>query len=316
MIAFRLGIRLVGVIVLLIVSAMVIGSALPSQQIAYEARHSRTNYDIHLLDVRWRIDIQLTRSDHGERHPAWSPDGQTLAFTSDVNGEWDIYTLSMTAPYAAQQQVTDNGGRTMNPHYAPDGTSMIFDSTHEGNLELYLLPLVTDDDLILTDSNPDEAQRLTFATGVDETPVWSPDGRRISFASYRDSDREIYVLDLTKSETRNITQNLMYNEWGAAWSPDNRYLTFASTRNRSWQVYRADLDSDDAPIQVTNASKDVAGAVWSPDGRWLGVEVYDTVGTRSLYLLQADAELATDDDMQQLTLGDTDDRFIAWRPTQ
>jgi Tol biopolymer transport system component len=313
MIILRLITRMIGIVALLVILAILIGSGLPSPQIAYEARHSHANYDIHLLDVRWRIDVPLTRTDHGERHPAWSPDGRTLAFSSDRGGEWDIYTLDVDNPHLAPQQITNNDGRTMNPAWSPDGKTLAFDSTHEGNLELYLMPLSVDT-LAMTGPNPGDMRRLTYATGVDESPAWSPDGQQIAFASYRDSDLDIYVLDLPTGDTRNITRNLMYNEWGVDWSPDNTQLTFASTRNSSWQVYRGQVGADGPADQVTNLSRDVAGAVWSPDGQWLAVELYDTIGTRSLYILPSDAELATDRDLRRLTLGDSDDRFIAWRP--
>ncbi len=288
------------------------GAWLPPEQIAYDARKSRENYDLHLLDVRWRIDIPLTRTPYGERAPAWSPDGSQLAFASDVDGRWEIYVRSMTDLSAPPTQITADFARAMHPAWSPDGTQIAYDSSKDGNLELYLLD-VSERPGAQTVS-PTRQQRLTNIVGTDEQPAWSPDGERLAFASYRDGDLDVYMMDLATRETRNLTENIADTEWGAAWSPDGEILTFTSSRETFWQIYAVDPLAPEAVTPLTAFSRDVAEARWSPDGAWLTLERYDRTGTRSLYLLPTDAARQNERALRRLTLGPTDDRGAAWRP--
>ena len=126
---------------LLVLVASGIGRLLPVNQIAYESEFPRGNYDLYLLDVLHRIRVPLTHTPYSERNPAWSPDGQYLAFASDVTGFWDIYIMSMARPFDAPYQLTADDGRAMRPAWSPDGTKIAFDTTRDGNMELYLLEL-------------------------------------------------------------------------------------------------------------------------------------------------------------------------------
>jgi Tol biopolymer transport system component len=287
-----------------VLAAAYIGTWLPPDQIAYEARKSRENYDLHLLDVRWRVDVALTRTPYGERAPAWSPDGTQLAFAANVTGNWELYTLDLTDPAATPRQLTDDDARAMNPAWSPDGTQLAYDSSRDGNLELYLMPV----------NAPQAAQRLTQAVGADERPAWSPDGAQLAFASYRDNDQDIYLLDIATGDTRNLTDNIADSEWGAAWSPDGATLTFTSSRETFWQVYAIPPDTPESVTPLTAFAEDVAATGWSPDGAWLAVELYDHTGTRSLYRLPANATQQREHRLQRLTLGPSDDRAAVWRP--
>ena len=72
------------------------------------------------------------------------------------------------------------------------------------------------------------ARQLTSGTHDDETPRWSPDGRRLAFASNRSGKRQIHVLDLEGGEPWQLTAD----EEGVgnyAWSPDGKRILFTSS---------------------------------------------------------------------------------------
>jgi Tol biopolymer transport system component len=275
----------------------------PGPQLAYETRKTRENYDIHLLDVRHRIEYPLTRTAYGERHPAWSPDGETIVFTSNQTGAWELYTMLPT-PGTARRQLTTDNNRAMHPTWSPDGQTIAFDSNRDGNnQEIYTLSLLDG-----------RIQRQTRAAGSDEGAVWSPDGRRLAFTSYRDNDMEIYVLALATGQQINLTQNPAFNDWAAGWSPDGTTITFTSTRASIWQIYQAPLTNPSAVRTLTQSERDIAGAVWSPDGTQLVAERYNRAGNRSLYQFAPVRAGARGYGLRRLTLGPADDRFPAWRP--
>ncbi len=72
-------------------------------------------------------------------------------------------------------------------------------------------------------------------------PAWSPDGRKIAFASERDGNSEIYLMNADGSGQRNLTRNLAY-DGDPAWSPDGRKITFVSNRDGRYAVYVMNAD--------------------------------------------------------------------------
>jgi WD40 repeat protein len=69
-----------------------------------------------------------------------------------------------------------------------------------------------------------DVRRLTDSPGLDEGPVWSPDGTKISFSSDRDGQQEIYVMNADGSDQRRLTDNPARDE-----SPDWQPLPFDAT---------------------------------------------------------------------------------------
>jgi TolB protein len=70
--------------------------------------------------------------------------------------------------------------------------------------------------------------RLTRGNAFQSAPpAWSPDGRRIAFASERDGNAEIYVVNADGTGQRNLTRDPGY-EGDPAWSPDGRKIAFTS----------------------------------------------------------------------------------------
>ena len=64
-----------------------------------------------------------------------------------------------------------------------------------------------------------------------QTPVWSPDGRRIAFLSRRDGNKALYVMNADGSGQRRLTRDAS-NSATPAWSPDGRTIAFESVRER------------------------------------------------------------------------------------
>ena len=80
------------------------------------------------------------------------------------------------------------------------------------------------------------SETLTNNDRRDEDPSWSPDGKRITFASFENEmprNRDIYVMDADGDNQRNLT-NHRDRDWNPVWSPDGKRIAFVSDRtNRS-----------------------------------------------------------------------------------
>ncbi len=98
--------------------------------------------------------------------PAFSPDGNTLAFTSDRSGRLEIY-LRPLVPGAREMPVTSDGQDNVQPAWSPDGRYIAYHSVRRGGL--WLVPALGGTPRQISDFG--------------SAPAWSPDGRRIAFSS-------------------------------------------------------------------------------------------------------------------------------------
>ena len=116
---------------------------------------------------------------------------------------------------------------------------ILFQSTRDENSEVYSI-------------NPDGTgeTRLTNNPAVDQSAVWSPDGKRIAFFSTRDNPLgEIYVMNADGSGVVRLTHSSgSSNE--PSWSKDGKQIVFQSTRGA---VDPASFKFDDVDLYVMNA---------------------------------------------------------------
>jgi TolB protein len=93
--------------------------------------------------------------------PAWSPNGQILAFSwRRPSGNYDIYV--MEAATSRIVEITRDAGRNERPSWAPDGRHIVFESTRGGTRQIWSM---------LADGS--QPHQLT-TTGHNESPNWSP----------------------------------------------------------------------------------------------------------------------------------------------
>ncbi len=115
--------------------------------------------------------------------PAWSPDGQWIAFATDRDGDVELYKVRWDGTDLTR--LTDSTGFDCRPRWSRDGAWLLFTSNRDGNHNLYL-------------TRPDgtEVRRLTEHSAIDDHGAWSPDGKSIAFVSMRDGGFDLYRLDL------------------------------------------------------------------------------------------------------------------------
>lgn len=184
--------------------------------------------------------VQLTNlPGEGAAQPAWSPDGETIAFVNRFPDRSDLFTVRASLD-GAQEPVLllRNDARNITPSYLPDGSGLLFASDVDGpgETEIYRYDFETG----LT-------TRLTDAGGNSLSPVMSPDGQQIAFVSDRAGDGDIYVMRADGTSAALITQDDGNAEDRApTWSPDGRYLVFASNGNdaRAFQWVFVDMQGD------------------------------------------------------------------------
>jgi TolB protein len=76
--------------------------------------------------------------------------------------------------------------------------------------------------------------------GLNQAPVWSPDGRKLALVLSKDGSPDVYVMDIATRKLKRITRHRAIDT-EPVWTPDGKSLIFTSDRSGSPQIYRIDL---------------------------------------------------------------------------
>ncbi len=197
-----------------------------------------------------------------DNFPNWSPDGMKIVFSSDRDGDIEIYTVGVDG--SDLTRLTDEPGRDAHPSWSPDGRRIVFQSPRDGSGS-------DDVDLYLMAPDGSGVKRLTRLDGFAGVPVFSPDGERIVFqykpAGEWDAERwQIWAMSADGSDLVQLTRDDADNQV-PNFSPDGRHLLYFSNRSGSNQLWRMDAAGGGEGKQMTSLEGEANAGAYSPDGR-------------------------------------------------
>jgi len=199
--------------------------------------------DIYVQRIGGSNAINLTKDSGADNtEPAFSPDGQQIAFRSTREGG-GVFVMGATGE--SVRRLSDIG---FTPSWSPDGKSVVVSTTD------FQDPAVRGSNGVLYVINVATAQSKALQTGDAVEPAWSPDGRWIAYWGVTFGRRAIFTVPAAGGKSSMIVGNDSLN-WAPAWSPDGRELYYSSDVSGSMNLWRVAIDRGGrpggAPEQVT-----------------------------------------------------------------
>ena len=267
-----------------------------------------------------RVEVRLTHDNAEDKRPTGSPDGSSIMFVSDRDGDDEIYV--MDADGTNQVNLTNHPDDDRYAVWSPDGTRIAFHRGGSPNVDVYVM-----------DADGGNPTALTNSPGNDTWPTWSPDGTRIAFTSERDGNSEIYVMNADGTNVVRLTEQPGIGRH-PRWSPDGSKIAFESERDGDWEIYVMNTDGSriafhsnrDREWEIYMMNADGSGGArltdrrgidwhpsWSPDGTKILFDS-DRAGNFDIYSMEVGEGAPTVLDPQQMEVvfeGDTALEVIA-----
>jgi TolB protein len=267
------------------------------------------------LDVAsGQVTALTTGADWRDESPRWSPDGQSIAFTSNrahygaqpEQGTPDLDVYVMRADGTQVRRVTTDPGNDHDPSWLPDGQSLVFSSDRASRGDLFRVRLA--------DGHTDRL--TTNFVGRAIMPAVSPDGTKVAFAAQTLRvgafwNFQVHVLDLASGQTSPVPAS-----GGAcwpAWSRDGTALYNVQLEREPSAIQRRDLRTGQVSVAHANPTLWSYYPRVSPDGQWLVLSLSPAHHEGENWDL---ALVSTSDPGRRipLTTGPGNDRLPDWKP--
>lgn len=243
--------------------------------IVYQAADTNGSVQMFSTDPQGGQRRQLTDSEGNNSFPAWSFDGEQIAFASSRTGKFEIWVmdadggneLQLTRLPADADEMSQARWSNGVPSWSPDNSRIAFSSARSGQTEIWAMNADGGDQLQLTTTPGADSQGSN-------APSWSPDESQIAFASNRSGTFQTYVMDADGGNVRQLTQSLSPDFPDAnvpVWSPDGSKIAFWSgIESQHGEIWVMDADGSNR-LQLTDGpgQHNSDNPAWSPDGRYI-----------------------------------------------
>jgi TolB protein len=179
---------------------------------------------VYVVPMSGGVPRRVTKNAPSYWH-GWSPDGKTLAFVGQRNGDFDIYTIPVGG--GEETRLTTAKGLDDGPEYSPDGQYIYFNSERSGHMQIWRM-------------KPDGSEQEQVFS--DEYNNWfphiSPDGKSMVFLTYDRSvaghpeNKDVMLRIMTLADKKIKVLAKLFGGQGTinvpSWSPDSKNIAFVS----------------------------------------------------------------------------------------
>ncbi|MCG6925481.1 MAG: hypothetical protein LJF30_09240 [Acidobacteria bacterium] len=184
--------------------------------------------------------------------PAFSPDGEKIAFASNRSGNMDIWVAN--ADGSEPRQITNTRASETAPCWSPTGQEIAFTSSRTGTPQLWVMS-----------AEGLNVRRLTTVGAWNDGCAWNPArqyGEIAYTAQLEAGGLDIAVIDLATRQVRQISQGRGSCEY-PSWAPNGRHLVFSCKRSGTWTITVSDREGRSLQSLATGAGNNVQPD-WGP----------------------------------------------------
>ncbi len=242
-------------------------------RIAYisAASDAARKYVLQVADTDGFNPQTVLESDEPLMSPAWSPDGESLAYVSFENQRPEIFIQHLAT--ARRSKITGFKGINGAPSWSPDGKRLALVLSKDGSADVYLMDIASK-----------KLSRLTRHRAIDTEPVWTADGQSIVFTSDRSGQPQLYQVPVSGGTPKRITFEGRYNS-AADLSPDGKHVVMVYGDQGRYQIAQLERDSGNLSL-LTDNNLDESPS-FAPNGRM--VLYASTEGNKGvLYMVSLD----------------------------
>jgi TolB protein len=189
---------------------------------------------VYLVPIGGGMPRRITQNSPSYWH-GWSPDGKTLAFVGQRNGDFDIYTLPADGGSASEgassrieeTRLTTAKGLDDGPEYSPDGKYIYFNSERTGHMQIWRMR-----------QDGSEQEQVFSDDSNNWFPHISPDGKWMVFLTYDKSvtghpeNKDVLLRVMSLSDKKIGILATLFGGQGTinvpSWSPDSKQVAFVS----------------------------------------------------------------------------------------
>ena len=226
--------------------------------------------------------------------PAWSPNGQKLAYVSFESGQAAIYISDITT--GKRRLITRFSGINGAPAFSPDGDKLAVVLSKGRNPNIYIINLLTK-----------QMRQITRGLAINTEPAWASNGDSLLFTSDRGGAPQIYQVNLLTNKIKRLTFNGNYNAHASFSENDKTIVLLHRGEDTDGKFGVALFDLDSGVMQVLADDNDQSPSL-APNGSMV-IYAKQSKGRGELAMVSTDGRVSL-----QLPAEQGDVREPVWSP--
>jgi dipeptidyl aminopeptidase/acylaminoacyl peptidase len=267
-------------VIVITMSTMVLPQNLPTPKAITDPKEVKSTPNAQVEQNEQSLSLErlyMTRAIGGT---AWSPDGKTIAFISNISGRNNLWLVPAEGGWPMQLTISDQ--RESAPAWSPDGKWIAYQSDYDGDEQW---------DIFFVSPKTGQVVNVTNTREIaEESPTWSPDGRYLAYMvkPKTSSVYEIDIFDTLMRETKHLTTGTPKDKlnFGPVWSKDGKWIAYTQhqAKGTDSNIFVAEVATGESTLLTPHQGEQLYSANdFAPEGKHLLITAnagngYDNVG--------------------------------------